>query len=378
MQTHHSFPLADNARRAAGAAEPTEAALLPERAAGSHPSAGRSLNGASLRAARPAIVQLYLLGEDVRAFLDKTGIEPPGLFAAEARIPLRNLFEVWRGAAELANDPDFGLHAAERVDFHLLGRLAFQGECHPADLFIASATLGEGLYRLARYSPLLLPTARLEIERAAGAVRVRLVMSDAPPAPRAFTEFWLGWIVRAIHHATRRSVTPREVRFAHSAPRAALEHRRILACPVRFDAGDDAFVLDAAHLDVPLGSASPILHALIPHAEQQLARLPPVKTFAERVRALIAAELATGRSSATQVAGALHISTRTLGRRLGELGTSHRALLDDVRAELARQYLEEKLPVHQVARLLGFSGSRAFYRAFQRWYERSPASYRGR
>jgi AraC-like DNA-binding protein len=53
------------------------------------------------------------------------------------------------------------------------------------------------------------------------------------------------------------------------------------------------------------------------------------------------------------------------------------ALVDEVRAELARMYLADpRLAIFEVAYLLGFSEASAFHRAFRRWTGTSPSEHR--
>ena len=80
-----------------------------------------------------------------------------------------------------------------------------------------------------------------------------------------------------------------------------------------------------------------------------------------------------------QVAKRLATSERTLRRRLEEGGTSFRNLLDETRAELARSYVRDRrLPLTEVAFLLGFSEPSAFHRAFKRWTDTTPSAWRQR
>ena len=67
---------------------------------------------------------------------------------------------------------------------------------------------------------------------------------------------------------------------------------------------------------------------------------------------------------------------RYLQRRLAEHGTSLRALIDDVRHELALRHLAAELSIAEVSWLLGFSQPSAFHRAFRRWTARTPAQWR--
>jgi AraC-like DNA-binding protein len=71
------------------------------------------------------------------------------------------------------------------------------------------------------------------------------------------------------------------------------------------------------------------------------------------------------------------MSTSTLGRRLEREETTFRDLLDDLRKQLATQYLTNPdLELAEVALLLGFSQSTAFHRAFRRWTGQTPAEFR--
>jgi AraC-like DNA-binding protein len=344
--------------------------------------------GSAARLTRPAIAFLYGQGRDVSKLLAEVGLDLATVMTPDARIPHRVLFDVWTRGADLLGDPDFGLRAIGAVDLRVFEQLSFPSEYLPGQLFATSVTLGEGLIRLIRTQPLSIHSSLLELVREpapagvapvpAGAVRLRHTMLDVPAVPSIFTEFWIAWVFRLINELTAPAVTPLAVHFAHPEPATTDQHRRTFAVPLRFSAGEDALILHEADLATPLRSANAIVLDLERHAETLLARLPPAVTAADRVRALIAAELMAGDASAAQVARAMHVSGRTLVRRLAELGTSYQTLLDEVRAGLARQYLvEERRAMQDVAAALGFSDARAFVRAFRRWYGQSPSQYRG-
>ncbi|WP_157217089.1 helix-turn-helix domain-containing protein [Flavisphingomonas formosensis] len=73
----------------------------------------------------------------------------------------------------------------------------------------------------------------------------------------------------------------------------------------------------------------------------------------------------------------LGIANATLRRRLDAEGVSIRVIKDEVRAALAREFLSnDYLPVGDVASTLGFSGAKAFTRAFRGWTGVTPAFYR--
>lgn len=76
------------------------------------------------------------------------------------------------------------------------------------------------------------------------------------------------------------------------------------------------------------------------------------------------------------IAAELHLSTRTLRRRLEAAGTSYRELLDEVREALAEEMLATgALSVSDVAIRLGYAEATSFIYAFRRWKGTTPAAY---
>jgi AraC-like DNA-binding protein len=170
-----------------------------------------------------------------------------------------------------------------------------------------------------------------------------------------------------------------ETWFTHARPEDTSEYDKTFPGEtVRFGMAANGFMLDVATLDLPLQSADPKLHALIRrHAEILLAELPRAQSFTENVRVLLSRELAGGDPGVAHVATLLHMSTRTLGRRLADEGTTFTELVEDLRRRLALQYVGGRdLDISEVAFLLGFADSSSFYRAFKRWTGQTPLAYR--
>jgi AraC-like DNA-binding protein len=81
--------------------------------------------------------------------------------------------------------------------------------------------------------------------------------------------------------------------------------------------------------------------------------------------------------SISGVAEKLHITERTLRRRLTAEETNFRTIFDDIKNTLARNYLSKtSLSVVEIADLLNYSEATNFHRAFQRWNSTTPADYR--
>ncbi len=81
--------------------------------------------------------------------------------------------------------------------------------------------------------------------------------------------------------------------------------------------------------------------------------------------------------TAERIAEQLHLSVRTLRRRLEEEGWSFRGLLSDVRQRLALHYVQDRtLSLTEISYRLGFTQPSSFTRAFRGWTGQSPTEAR--
>ncbi len=108
-----------------------------------------------------------------------------------------------------------------------------------------------------------------------------------------------------------------------------------------------------------------------------LERIPHAASgFRADVQKAIASVLPEG-GSAADVARALHVSVRTLQRKLVATGTTFREVSETVRSQLAEEYLTDpRVSIAEVAFLLGFSDQSSFNRAFRRRTGQSPGRWR--
>jgi AraC-like DNA-binding protein len=148
---------------------------------------------------------------------------------------------------------------------------------------------------------------------------------------------------------------------------------------VEFDAGVMQWEFDAALLSLPLPNANPITAdvcasfcaRMLEDIGQEHALVKTIKEAClNRMDDLPRAE---------QMAEQLHLSTRTLHRRLVDAGTSYQAIIDRIRERLAIEFLERTdLSVDEIAERSGFSDVSNFRKAFKKWTGQTPAYFRDR
>jgi AraC-like DNA-binding protein len=298
--------------------------------------------------------------------LARVGIAPSDLSDPERRIPREIIVSLWQAAREVTGDPAFGLHVAEMLRPGMFDVVEY--------LARSSRTLGDAARRAQRYVRLFDDVAELAIEEHADRAILQPRLSHGVDFPDGVVDCVLAAGVVFARQVTGVQIVPLAVTFTTSPPRELGEYLRVFGVAPQFDAAAPTLVLSRAHFDAPLITADPALSGILDrHAEQLLARLPPVDRFVDRVRGLLAEELRGGDPSAERIASRLHMSTRTLRRRLDEQGTGLSQLLDELRKALALRYLDEaRLTLDEIAFELGFADARAFRRAFKRWTGRTP------
>jgi AraC-like DNA-binding protein len=152
-----------------------------------------------------------------------------------------------------------------------------------------------------------------------------------------------------------------------------------LPVAVRYEQSEYALRVPLALMEMPLRLADPHAANMAREAcERELQSLQSSQdnTLTTRVRTVLKASK-EGLPTLEEVADTLHVSTRTLKRRLQEEGRNFRVLLDHVLCERATQLLQEEgLSISETAYRLGFSSSSAFSRAFRRWTGQSPSDFR--
>ena len=326
----------------------------------------------SARSVRPLLAHFGLVGGDVPTLLRSVRVDTVLFQDPESRLAHSTAVRLWDEVGRLTGDKDLGLHVAELIRPGAFGVLEY--------LCRASPTLGIAWNRLFRHFRALhdVAEARLEIAGDLAIASHRLPLSGG--APRAVSDFVLaGWLLGA-QQATGVDLNPVEVRFPHSAPLDLSEYRRIFRTEPVFGHDRSELVFANNTLDLPLLMADSGLAFVANVKTAALMRtLPRSADTVAMVRRVLITELCDGVPNLGRIAARLHVSARTLHRRIAEQGTTFRLVIADVREELAKRHLMDgKLTIGEIAFLLGFSEVSAFHRAFKRWTGHQPASFRKR
>ncbi|MBX9962667.1 MAG: AraC family transcriptional regulator [Burkholderiales bacterium] len=315
---------------------------------------------------------LEMHGLDAPAMLARHGIDRSLLHNPEARIPSRAWDALARAAAAVIPDPAFGLLAARCWHPSNLGALGFA--------WLTSSTLRTGLGRVVRYWRLLGEASSTRLEEAPVGLTLVLARQSTNEVSDAVTmDFAISLLVDMCRMNAGSSLRPLAVRLRRARPRDHDVYRRFFGCTVHFDAEEDSFTIARRDVDRLLPTSNRQLAATLDRIlAEQLARRDQDNVVA-RCQAQLFEQLSSGEVSEDAMAEQLHMSRRTLQRKLADADLTYQKLVDDTRRDLALRHLENRsYSLTDITFLLGFSQQSAFTRAFKRWTGVSPAEYRAR
>jgi len=315
-----------------------------------------------LAAMRPLFSQAEYLSLLARA--DVTPDQNP----AQGRVTLDQIVSLYQRAAVDAGDEMMGLWSRPvrpRALQHLLTSVR------------EATTLPSALYRFSTFWNLILDDYQFTLTETGGA----MVLCLQPQTDRPVRKFGHMLILKLAHGLlswlARHEVPVKDVGFAFERPVFADDYAVIFPAPVHFDQTQTHIAFDLQDLGpVQMRSTSDLDQFLENAPRDWIFTRSREHTQALRVRSHLN-QLGWDGANLEQVAGKMHMTPRTLIRKLQADGTSFQTIKDDLRRDIAIRHLSVgRLSVEAIAQEVGFSSAANFHRAFQRWTGNTPRAYR--
>jgi AraC-like DNA-binding protein len=299
------------------------------------------------------------------------GIAPELLQTPDARLTLLQAGQLLYRALKLVDDPALGYEIGLRSSLTSHGFIGYG--------VMSAPSLREATEFGSKFLPLRLPnlSIRLLTEGAQGVIDV----TETTPlgdVRRVMFDLFLVGLWRMVPALTQGALKRPDVelRFDYPEPDYYARYRERLP-RMRFATGANQIRFPAEFLDRPLYSANAVTAELVTQQlERELSLLGFTRDLAGRVRAALVLGRG-GYPSLDKVASRLHVSPRTLKRKLQQHGTSFQLLLDEARRRDSLRLIEDPtLTLAAVGERVGYSDPASFTRAFRKWTQQTPSAYR--
>jgi AraC-like DNA-binding protein len=308
--------------------------------------------------------------EEVSAWLAAAGLDEATLDDGALTLSLNAFAGLMLDGMARTQEPALGLFLGERLIARTHGFVGYAA--------LNSRSLREVIEVLERFVPVRFSI--LTVAHEIHADELRLTVTPAIPlglVTRPLLEAVLMSIRNVLDAVSLGAFEVRALAFSFPAPEYAALARDLVGTAVRYDQPWTGLALDAAAVDTPLKLADPAAFDEAARiCQQRLDQLEASETTAGRVRRILL-QSTTGFPSLAATARRLHLTPRTLHRRLVAEHTSFRTLVDEVRFRLATDHLAAgHTSIDEIAFILGYTDPANFRRAFRRWSGVPPSAFR--
>jgi AraC-like DNA-binding protein len=325
----------------------------------------------AVKSLEPPLEVLENMGFGRRACLKGTGIMLAQLDNPQSRLTFQQELAFYRNALQLTGDQLIGLQLGEPFIPQRYGLFGYA--------LLSASTLRRAMALTVNFGQLTFSFFTFEFSD--NGKKAWFAMKDAPPIEQELHDVYLDRDMSAavvgFTAVLGRPLPLDQVHLAHDGHGRQQAYREYFGCEVVFSSYPSRLLFDSGQLDTALPQRDPETSQ---HFRQQcqilITKLKRQSYFADDVRMLLLAR--PGRfPNIDEVAEKLHVSPRTLRRRLSEEGSSYRELLEEVRFQLGKEYLlDTRLPLAEISDLLGYTEPGNFSHAFRRWSGQSPRSFR--
>jgi AraC-like DNA-binding protein len=311
------------------------------------------------------------LGGDPFELAREVGIDSGLLANPQALLGYRRIVDLLENAASRLQCSDFGMRLALRQGIHGFGPMGV--------VMQNSNTLGDAVDYAVKHSYVhsLAVSIRLDRHRASPGLFVGhdLLLDHLPHQRQVIEQMLLLGHLNAVATTGGRARV-REVHFRYQPVSPLRTYQHYFGCDIRFNQERDGVAFSERDLRSPIVKPDATLYATTTSLIDSHFAEVSVPMHA-RVRAVILQLIGTRECVKERVAAELCLHPRTLHRRLSAEGQSYEKIKDEVRRDMAVNYLQQTdLPLPWIAEKLGYAEHSVFTRSCVRWFSVSPRQLR--
>ncbi len=326
-----------------------------------------------IKALPPALRVMDELGYTAEQCLEGTGVSLQDFATANPGndFTLDQEFQFHRNLLRLTGDPLLGLKIGRAYTLQSYGLFGYA--------FLSAPTLRQAMTLARNYGPLSFTLFGIDfrVEGRTGILSFARQGHIPDDLLRYYVDRDLVASLFGGESALPGPLTPLSVLLMHDDGNNHEAYENTFGCPVTFNGRLSELHFDSLDLDAPMplrdAEASGLLQQ---QCKLLLARMSQSSGFIEQVRQLIVARPGYF-PDIDYVAEKLGMTSRNLRRKLSGEGSSYQKILDEVRYQLAREYLgTSSMSLEEISVLLGYSTPGNFSHAFKRWHGSAPRTFR--
>ncbi len=309
----------------------------------------------SVTCARLLARELQLDGNATVPLLAGTTLQPGQLFRLGEYIPLPDQLTIIRNALRISGNPALGLQLGSHLPITTSEKISQQ------------------------HQNIFWPLIGMALEQDAAGSSLAITLHHPYDDIGIFlTEMLIATVQNTMETLFGHGIRHGHIELAYPSPAHAALYAEYLHVPYRFNAPRTLFVIPGTPASTATLSSFAAVSTATSTADHQathVGTIDPHQGFTTCVTEILRnnpGQLWT----LNDIAAALHVSSRTLIRRLKNENTRYQQLLDAEQQHLARIHLNNpRHTVESVAAVLGYHDVSTFRRAFKRWFGIPPSEH---
>jgi AraC-like DNA-binding protein len=301
--------------------------------------------------------QLHALCEEIDVSVDQ-------LSDSEIKVDFDRACKAWEHSVHLTKDNLLGLHVGESSTTSILGMVGNLMQSSP-DLLSAFKTITQ-------YSSVATDMFSYEIKTTGNQVTLtyapaRLWVNTSPQSARHATEQAMAGTLHVFGLLSGKKIKPLQVTFRHKRGGDLAEYARVFDSNPRFNSPANELIFQKQLLLTRVISHDRSLFVVF---EKMLRdkKYKRMENLTDQIRGILLSDFQGQIPSLEVIAANLHLTPRTVQRKLSVEGTTFRNLVAGIQKELTTRFMEVKgANLSQIASLLGYSDASAFRRARRKW-----------
>ena len=320
---------------------------------------------------KPELEGMRALGFSQEACLEGTDLhlnQLVGTDVGEDYLTLEQKYLLHKNILQISQDPYIGLKIGRT--YRVEGMLGYA--------VLTARTVGEALRIFQDYEPLTFGHFKFSLFNEGSLLGIALQEQYDTPEPllQIFSDRAVERGLTAMQTSFGFRVDICKIRLMHKDENDLKLYEEHFGCPVELGHHRNEILFDKSITELVQPRKDPAFsqHCL-EKCKKIIGRFRQRSEFVSQIREIILAEPGYF-PTATEVAQTLECTTRTLRRKLSNEGSNYQTILNEIRSEIAKDYLKSNLPIEKISEMLGFSEASAFTNAFKTWESISPKDYR--
>ena len=325
--------------------------------------------------ARILFRHLRLSKKNSQPFFKGTNIDYEELMTLDGTIPRDDLTRIYQNALAISDLDDLGLSVGTQLHLSTHGPLGVATFSGP--------DLRTGLNLLAKYGQTRTDFFNITLREHSEGLKINFAETFDLDDLRVFvTESVLSGLFSAITFFVGVGQFKGQVYFAYPKPVYWQKYFDLFGGTLTFNHSETEIFVPESMLSARSPVSDPALHQeSVAICERQLKEIKAgdfgkSSQSIEEVVSTLMFENPGRMWTLKEVAAKLHMSPRTLIRKLESEGTKFQIVRDELAKKQAANYLTDgSLSVESIGHLMGFSDVSSFRRSFKRWFGETPSKY---